>query len=51
MNYKDFELARKKRKTKESHKAIVIKQIKNRQSRPRAKENYFAKNNPQLQGI
>ena len=50
MNYKDFELARKKRKTEESHKAIKRKQMV-RESRPRAKENYFAKNNPQLQGI
>lgn len=51
MNFKDFEIARKKRKTEESHKAIVVKHIKDRQSRPRAKENYFAKNNPKMQGI
>ena len=51
MNYKDFELVRKKRKTELAHKAIIRKMAENRLSRPRAKENYFAKNNPQLQGI
>jgi|TARA_X000000950_G_C13633464_1_gene544513 hypothetical protein len=50
MNYKDFEIARKKRKTEEAHKNIKRKQMV-RVSRPRAKENYFAKNNPQMQGI
>ena len=45
MNYKDFELAPKKRKTEEAHKAIKRKQMV-RSPRPRAKENYFAKNNP-----
>ena len=50
MNYKDFELVRKKRKTEEAHKAIKRKQMA-RESRPRAKENYFAKNNTKMQGI
>jgi len=51
MNYRDFELARKKRKTEEAHKAIKRKQMVRPLSRPRAKINYFAKDNPQLQGI
>ena len=40
----------KKRKTEEAHKTIKRKQMV-RASRPRAKENHFAKNNPILQGI
>jgi hypothetical protein len=51
MNYRDFEIARKKRKTEEAYKAIMRKQMVRPLARPRAKENYFAKNSPQMQGI
>ena len=51
MNYRDFEIARKKRKTEEAYKAIMRKQMVRPLARPRATENYFAKNNPKMQGI
>ena len=36
MNHKDFEIARKKIKTKLAHKAILKKMLETRVSRPRA---------------
>jgi hypothetical protein len=51
MNYRDFEIARKKQKTEQSHKAIHRKQMERPLARPRAEKNYFAPNNPKLQGI
>ena len=39
MNYKDFEIARKKRKTELAHKAIIRKMAEKRLSRPRCEKN------------
>jgi hypothetical protein len=50
MNHKDFELARKKRKTELSHKAIIRKMAENRLSRPRAEKNILS-TDPRLQKI
>ena len=50
MNYRDFEMARKKERTKRSHLAIIVKMIKERQSRPRATKNIFS-DDPRLQKI
>ncbi len=50
MNYKDFEIARKKERTKRSHKAIIQKLIKERQSRPRCEKNILS-DDPRLQKI
>ena len=50
MNYRDFELARKKERTRLSHLAIIRKLIKDRQSRPRCEKNILS-NDPRLQRI
>jgi hypothetical protein len=50
MNHKDFEIARKKRKTELAHKAIVRKMAENRLSRPRAEKNILS-TDPRLQKI
>ena len=50
MNYRDFELARKKERTRLSHLAIIRKLIKERQSRPRCEKNILS-NDPRLQKI
>ena len=50
MNHKDFELARKKRKTELAHKAIIRKMAENRLSRPRAEKNILS-SDPRLQKI
>ena len=47
MNHKDFELARKKIKTKLAHKAIMEKMAKNRLSRPRCEKNILS-NDPKI---
>ena len=41
MNYKDFEIARKKRKTELAHKAIIRKMAEKRLSRPRIEVCYI----------
>tara|TARA_X000000950_G_scaffold166316_2_gene203184 strand:+ start:2697 stop:2852 length:156 start_codon:yes stop_codon:yes gene_type:complete len=51
MNYRDFEMARKKYRTEQAHKAIHRKQMERPLCRPRAKINILAPNNPQMQGI
>tara|TARA_B100000941_G_C28459788_1_gene530065 strand:+ start:321 stop:476 length:156 start_codon:yes stop_codon:yes gene_type:complete len=51
MNFKDFEIARKKIKTAKAHKAIHKKQMERPLARPRAEKNILAPNNPKLQGI
>ena len=50
MNHKDFELARKKIKTKLAHKAILKKMLETRVSRPRADKNILS-SDPRLQKI
>ena len=50
MNYNDFELARKKRKTELAHKAIIRKMAEKRLSRPRAEKNILS-SDPRLQKI
>ncbi len=50
MNHKDFEIARKKLKTKLAHKAILLKMAKNRLSRPRCEKNILS-DDPRLQKI
>jgi hypothetical protein len=50
MNHRDFEVARKKRKTELAHKAIIRKMAENRLSRPRAKKNILS-SDPRLQQI
>jgi len=50
MNYRDFELARKKERTRLSHLAIIRKLIKDRQSRPRCEKNILS-DDPRLQKI
>ena len=50
MNYRDFEIARKKEHTKRSHLAIILKMIKERQSRPRCEKNILS-DDPRLQKI
>ena len=51
MNFRDFEIARKKIKTAKAHKAIHKKQMERPLSRPRAEKNILAPKNPKLQGI
>jgi len=50
MNYKDFEIARKKRKTELAHIAIIRKMAEKRLSRPRAEKNILS-TDPRLQKI
>jgi hypothetical protein len=50
MNHKDFEIARKKHKTKLAHKAILKKMLENRVSRPRCEKNILS-SDPRLQKI
>jgi hypothetical protein len=50
MNHRDFELARKKERTKRSHKAIHKKQLQRPLSRPRADKNILS-SDPRLQKI
>ena len=50
MNYRDFEIARKKERTRLNHLAIIRKLIKDRQSRPRCEKNILS-NDPRLQRI
>ena len=50
MNHKDFEIARKKIKTKLAHKAILKKMLETRVSRPRAEKNILS-SDPRLQKI
>tara|TARA_Y200000002_G_scaffold327840_1_gene291136 strand:- start:49 stop:240 length:192 start_codon:yes stop_codon:yes gene_type:complete len=50
MNHKDFEIARKKIKTKLAHKAILKKMLETRVSRPRADKNILS-SDPRLQKI
>ena len=50
MNYRDFEIARKKERTRLSHLAIIRKLIKERISRPRCEKNILS-NDPRLQKI
>jgi len=50
MNHKDFEIARKKRKTELAHKAIIEKMARNRLSRPRCEKNILS-SDPRLQKI
>jgi hypothetical protein len=50
MNYRDFEIARKKERTKRSHKALMKKQMERPLSRPRADKNILS-SDPRLQKI
>ena len=50
MNYRDFEIARKKERTKQSHKAIHRKQMERPLSRPKAERNMLS-NDPRMQKI
>lgn len=50
MNHRDFELARKKLKTEQAHKAIHKKQMERPLSRPRADKNILS-SDPRLQKI
>ena len=50
MNYRDFELARKKEHTRLSHLAIIRKLIKESQSRTRCEKNILS-DDPRLQKI
>ena len=50
MNHRDFDLARKKERTKRSHKAINKKQLQRPLSRPRADKNILS-SDPRLQKI
>ena len=50
MNYRDFELARKRFKTEQAHKAIHTRQMKRPLSRPRAEKNSLS-SDPRMQKI
>ena len=50
MNFRDFELVRKKERTRLNHLALIRKLIKERRSRPRCEKNILS-NDPRLQKI
>ncbi len=50
MNHRDFEIARKKIKTKLAHKAIIRKMMERPLSRPRCEKNILS-SDPRLQKI
>jgi hypothetical protein len=50
MNYRDFEIARKKERTRKAHKALHRKQMERPLSRPRADKNILS-TDPRLQKI
>ncbi len=50
MNHRDFEIARKKKRTEEAHRAIHRKQMERPLSRPRAEKNILS-SDPKMQKI
>ncbi len=50
MNFRDFEIARKKERTRKRHKALHKKLLERPLSRPRASKN-ITSTDPRLQGI
>ena len=50
MNHRDFEIARKKKRTEDAHRAIHRKQMERPLSRPRAEKNILS-SDPKMQKI